>query len=166
MVGDRPVDLVSFSEQYNYVPNCTATGLQPLFCKMINNSMSCDAYYKRMARIQNWKRKIGQPAIREEIALPGIASGVFFDNLWSKYLQPGDILTKKKSTHEKSDQNNNEGFYIYINQATSFMILIGVFFPSATGIMAGSNRSGNLKDASRSIPLGTLGAQVTTTVVC
>ncbi|MCP9265516.1 hypothetical protein DINM_020836 [Dirofilaria immitis] len=164
MVGDRPVDLVSFAEQYKYVPNCTVTGLRPLFCKMINDSMTCDAYYKHMSKIQNWKRN-GRPAIRDEIALPGIASGAFFDNLWSKYLQPGDILTKRKSSHEKSNQNNNGGFYIYINQATSFMILIGVFFPSATGIMAGSNRSGNLKDASRSIPLGTLGAQVTTTIV-
>uniref|UniRef100_A0A1I8EM17 Amino acid permease n=1 Tax=Wuchereria bancrofti TaxID=6293 RepID=A0A1I8EM17_WUCBA len=152
IVGDRPVDLVSFVEQYKYVPNCTATGLEPLFCKMKNDSMFCDAYYKRMTKIQNW-RKIGRPAIRQEIAVPGIASGVFFDNLWSKYLQPRDILTKGKISREKSDQTTDEGFYIYINQATSFMILIGVFFPSATGIMAGSNRSGNLKDASRSIPL-------------
>ncbi|KAK6111386.1 Amino acid permease family protein [Brugia pahangi] len=164
MVGDRPVDLVSFVEHYKYVPNCTATGLEPLFCKMKNDSMFCDTYYKRMTKIQNW-RKIGRPAIRQEIAIPGIASGVFFDNLWSKYLQPRDILTKEKFSREKSDQTIDEGFYIYINQATSFMILIGVFFPSATGIMAGSNRSGNLKDASRSIPLGTLGAQVTTTIV-
>lgn len=67
MIGDRPVDLVSFFEQYKYVPNCTATGLEPLFCKMKNDSLTCDAYYKRMARIQNW-RKNGRPAIREEVS--------------------------------------------------------------------------------------------------
>ncbi|EJW76349.1 hypothetical protein WUBG_12742 [Wuchereria bancrofti] len=66
IVGDRPVDLVSFVEQYKYVPNCTATGLEPLFCKMKNDSMFCDAYYKRMTKIQNW-RKIGRPAIRQEV---------------------------------------------------------------------------------------------------
>lgn len=67
MIGDRPVDLVSFVEQYNYVPNCTATGLEPLFCKMENNSMSCDAYYTHVAKIQNWMES-EQPAIREEVS--------------------------------------------------------------------------------------------------
>lgn len=32
--------------------------------------------------------------------------------------------------------------------------------------MAGSNRSGNLRDASRSIPVGTLGAQLSASIVC
>uniref|UniRef100_A0A915BHS6 Amino acid permease/ SLC12A domain-containing protein n=1 Tax=Parascaris univalens TaxID=6257 RepID=A0A915BHS6_PARUN len=164
MVGDRPVDLVSFSQEYHYVPNCTAEGLKPLFCTVLNDSSTqCEPYFSRMARIPNWRG--GGPAIREQIAIPGLASGVFFDNLWSKYLRAGELLSKEKLPRERTDRAHAQGFYIFAEQTTSFMILIGVFFPSATGIMAGSNRSGNLRDASRSIPLGTLSAQITTTIV-
>ena len=48
---------------------------------------------------------------------------------------------------------------------TSFTILIGIFFPSVTGIMAGSNRSGDLADAQKSIPIGTICAILTTSTV-
>lgn len=43
--------------------------------------------------------------------------------------------------------------------------LLGLFFPAVTGIMAGSNRSASLKDTQRSIPVGTLAAIGSTTIL-
>ena len=67
-----------------------------------------------------------------------------YDNLWSNYL---------RTTTEKG-----------IEPQQSFFGVFAVFFPAVTGIVAGANLSGDLRDPADAIPKGTLLAIGTTFV--
>ncbi|KAM8900342.1 solute carrier family 12 member 6 isoform 2-T4 [Spinachia spinachia] len=123
------------------------------FCQAPEVNASCDEYF-----LSNNFSKIE--------AIPGLASGILSENLWSSYLSRGDVVEKGSLSSSRDAQPaSTRQPYVFADISTSFTLLVGIFFPSVTGIMAGSNRSGDLKDAQRSIPIGTILAIITTSIV-
>ncbi|XP_015284046.1 PREDICTED: solute carrier family 12 member 4-like, partial [Gekko japonicus] len=156
MLGNRTLsrDQFDICAKTTVVDNVTvATKLTELFCPHYNvTSAQCDEYF----RFNN---------VTEIAGIPGAASGILKDNIWSNYLEKGEILEKAdRLSVDVSGHKSNLHLYVYADIATSFTVLVGIFFPSVTGIMAGSNRSGDLKDAQKSIPIGTILAIVTTSL--
>ncbi|TGZ66144.1 hypothetical protein CRM22_005496 [Opisthorchis felineus] len=88
-------------------------------------------------------------------AMPGISSTKFFENfLPSYYRKKGEAYDDIPFPPKREyGQGPNVA-----DVTTSFMILLAIYFPSVTGIMAGSNRSGDLANPQVSIPLGTITA--------
>ncbi|XP_041634869.1 solute carrier family 12 member 6-like [Cheilinus undulatus] len=129
------------------------TYLWKQFCEGTELNASCDKYFNS----NNFSEIEG---------IPGLASGTISENLWSSYLSKGDVV-EKGSIDSSPDAHpaSMHQPYVFADITTSFTLLVGIFFPSVTGIMAGSNRSGDLKDAQRSIPIGTILAILTTSLV-
>lgn len=77
----------------------------------------------------------------------------------------GDFISYGRDPVDVDPMGKDTRSQVVADITTAFTILIGIFFPSVTGIMAGSNRSGDLADAQKSIPIGTICAILTTSTV-
>ncbi|KAL1236163.1 Solute carrier family 12 member [Trichinella spiralis] len=156
MVGDRIPNLQHWIDNNpGHYLSCNETDLRHLFCANVTETGSCDPYFLKSAN---------EGTIKEMNAITGATSGIILDNLFSKYLDTNDFIQSNDSKMTNNEYEEIPDTYVVADMASSFTILIGVFFPSVTGIMQGSNRSGNLRDASRSIPVGTLAAQIITSI--
>ncbi|KAK0182419.1 hypothetical protein PV327_000561 [Microctonus hyperodae] len=124
--------------------------LHNLFCD--NHTKVCDDYYNT----HNFTIVNG---------IRGLASGVFFENIMDSFQQEGQYVAYGSDPIDTDKMTQSTFNFISTDLTTTFTILIGIFFPSVTGIMAGSNRSGDLADAQKSIPIGTICAILTTSTV-
>ncbi|XP_064231902.1 solute carrier family 12 member 7 isoform X2 [Aotus nancymaae] len=157
LLGNRTLSRRSFDDciKARVVQNSSATSaLWGLFCNGSQPSATCDEYF-------------AQNNVTEIQGIPGAASGVFLENLWSAYAQAGAFVEKEGVPSVPVAEESRAGAlpYVLTDIAASFTLLVGIYFPSVTGIMAGSNRSGDLKDAQKSIPTGTILAIVTTSFI-
>uniref|UniRef100_A0A8C1A6Z7 Solute carrier family 12 member 7a n=1 Tax=Cyprinus carpio carpio TaxID=630221 RepID=A0A8C1A6Z7_CYPCA len=150
LLGNRTLQNSRFDkcEKTELINNVTTpTQLWKLFCKGGIENATCDEYFthNNLTEIQ---------------AVRGLLSGVISDNMWGHYGQYRDIVSP-----ERASDKSHESHYVLHDVTTFFTLLVGIYFPSVTGIMAGSNRSGDLRDPQRSIPTGTIMAIATTSII-
>nr|XP_057910682.1 solute carrier family 12 member 5 isoform X2 [Doryrhamphus excisus] len=129
------------------------TQLWHMFCQSSSPS-SCDPYFanNNVTQVQG---------------IPGVTSGIWTENLFGTYYEKGDLVARvnMESVEEQDTPLTNSNRYVLADITSFFTLLVGIYFPSVTGIMAGSNRSGDLRDAQKSIPVGTIAAITTTSTV-
>lgn len=59
---------------------------------------------------------------------------LLLENMWSDYQQKGEISEKAGlQSVDARGATENFGMYVSADIATSFTLLVGIFFPSATG---------------------------------
>uniref|UniRef100_A0AAQ4PW60 Solute carrier family 12 member 5a n=1 Tax=Gasterosteus aculeatus aculeatus TaxID=481459 RepID=A0AAQ4PW60_GASAC len=157
LLGNRTLIWKTFdvcSKTVETANGTVTTQLWRMFCDSPFLNATCDKYFtsNNVTQIQG---------------IPGVASGILSENLFGTYYEKGDLIarTNMDSVEDQDDPLTNANRYVLADIASFFTLLVGIYFPSVTGIMAGSNRSGDLRDAQKSIPVGTIAAITTTSFV-
>eukprot|EP00064_Thunnus_orientalis_P006514 superscaffoldBa00000680_g6532 len=158
LLGNRTLQNHNFDKcsKFEVIGNLTVTTkLWQLFCDGPDLNATCNEYF-----VNN--------NVTEVQGIPGLTSGVISENMWSEYGPLGMLVENKKLPSVAGGDPARDIYLPYVmNDITSFFtLLVGIYFPSVTGIMAGSNRSGDLRDAQKSIPIGTILAIATTSIIC
>ncbi|KAK1899250.1 Solute carrier family 12 member 5, partial [Dissostichus eleginoides] len=116
------------------------TKLWRTFCDSDSLNATCDEYFNNNN-------------VTEIQGIPGVTSGILAENLFGNYLEKGMFLEKRGIASEADPDSPPPGSnrYVLADITSFFTLLVGIYFPSVTGIMAGSNRSGDLPITTTSI---------------
>ncbi|RXM36036.1 Solute carrier family 12 member 4 [Acipenser ruthenus] len=124
MLGNRTLsrDLFDICAKTVVENNVTvASKLWENFCSTANMTMeTCDEYFTHNN-------------VTEIQGIPGLARGIIRDNLWASYMEKGEIL-EKPGLPSEDVHGSLSNLYLYVSSdiATSFTVLVGIFFPSVT----------------------------------
>ncbi|KRX88912.1 Solute carrier family 12 member 5 [Trichinella pseudospiralis] len=88
--------------------------------------------------------------------IPGFSNTLLWENMAQNYMNYGDVTPNSPGNHRRE---------VTQDLTTSFFILLAIFYPSVTGIFTGANMSGDLKNPHKSLPIGTIAAQITTSFI-
>ncbi|GFY45605.1 solute carrier family 12 member 6 [Trichonephila inaurata madagascariensis] len=155
VLGDRLLSKTNYTCSKNQ--NDTKS-LFFLYCNEVNKTDSGESLYSCDTYFDNHE-------VYTKLAIPGMSSDVFSTNIPSRFRLQGDYISEAINREAASSYGQKPFNQILVDLTTSFTVLVAIFFPSCTGILAGSNRSGDLADAQKSIPTGTLAAQLTTSLI-
>uniref|UniRef100_A0A8C5GP90 Solute carrier family 12 member 5-like n=1 Tax=Gouania willdenowi TaxID=441366 RepID=A0A8C5GP90_GOUWI len=157
LLGNRTLVWKSFdvcAKTIETTNGTVTTQLWRMFCDSSLLNATCDKFFSmnNVTQIQG---------------IPGVTSGILTENLFPFYYEKGDLIAREnmQSVEDPDDPLTNANRYVLADITSFFTLLVGIYFPSVTGIMAGSNRSGDLRDAQKSIPIGTIAAITTTSFV-
>ncbi|KJH49177.1 amino acid permease [Dictyocaulus viviparus] len=87
---------------------------------------------------------------------PGFNMATLRGNLEPAYMKRNEVLP---GIPGKQDAE------VVQDVTSTFFLLLAIYFPAVTGIMTGTNMSGDLRDPQRSIPSGTIAATVSTSII-
>ncbi|CAB1317450.1 unnamed protein product [Coregonus sp. 'balchen'] len=128
LLGNRSLQNHNFEKclKTEVIKNVTyTTKLWELFCGSPHLNATCDEYFT----LNN---------VTEIQGIPGLLSGVIKDNMWGDY-GPSGMLVEKKNLSSVPAQDNSRDIYkpyIFNDISTFFTLLVGIYFPSVTGLQS------------------------------